>query len=219
MPDNLIIDFDSTFISLESLDEFILNNISNSANSSELRAKIEKITNQGMEGIIDFNFSVNERLKYLSANTDSIKSFTKILKKNITNSFLSNKQFIIENSHKILIISGGFTEMIAPVVKDYNIKKDQIYANEFMFNKNGMIKTISKKTLSYKHSTKAHLVKSLNLKGLTHIIGDGMTDCEVWRKGYADEFYAFTENIMREVVIRCSRQAIGCLDDYIKIIS
>ena len=35
--------------------------------------------------------------------------------------------------------------MIAPVVKDYNIKKDQIYANEFMFNKNGMIKTISKK--------------------------------------------------------------------------
>ena len=28
MPDNLIIDFDSTFISLESLDEFILNNIS-----------------------------------------------------------------------------------------------------------------------------------------------------------------------------------------------
>ena len=219
MPDNLIIDFDSTFISLESLDEFILNNISNSANSSELRAKIEKITNQGMEGIIDFNFSVNERLKYLSANRDSIKSFTKILKKNITNSFLSNKQFIIENSHKILIISGGFTEMIAPVVKDYNIKKDQIYANEFIFNKNGMIETISKETLSYKYITKAHLVKSLSLKGLTHIIGDGMTDCEVWRKGYADEFYAFTENIKREVVVRCSRQVINCLDDYIKIIS
>ena len=80
MPDNLIIDFDSTFISLESLDEFILNNISNSANNSELRAKIERITNQGMEGIIDFNFSVNERLKYLRANRDSIKLFTKILK-------------------------------------------------------------------------------------------------------------------------------------------
>ena len=95
MPDNLIIDFDSTFISLESLDEFILNNISNSANSSELRAKIEKITNQGMEGIIDFNFSVNERLKHLSANRDSIKSFSKILKKNITNSFLSNDATII----------------------------------------------------------------------------------------------------------------------------
>ena len=46
-----------------------------------------------------------------------------------------------------------------------------------------------------------------------------MTDYEVWRKGYADEFYAFTENIRREVVVRCSRQAINCLDDYIKIIS
>ena len=123
MPDNLIIDFDSTFISLESLDEFILNNISNSVSSSELRAKIEKITNQGMEGNIDFNFSVNERLKYLRANRESIKSFTKILKKNITNSFLSNKQFIIKNSNKILIISGGFTELIAPVVEDFQIKK------------------------------------------------------------------------------------------------
>ena len=109
--------------------------------------------------------------------------------------------------------------MIAPVVEDFQIKKDQIYANEFMLNKNGMIKTISKKTLSYKHRTKAHLVRSLNLKGLTHIIGDGMTDCEVWRKGYADEFYAFTENIKREVVVRSSRQVINCLDDYIKIIS
>ena len=219
MPDNLIIDFDSTFISLESLDEFILNNISNSANNSELRAKIERITNQGMEGIINFNFSVNERLKYLRANRDNIKLFTKILKKNITKSFLSNKQFIIKNSNKILIISGGFKELIAPVVKDYKIKKHQIYANEFMLNKNGIIKTISKKTLSYKHSTKAQLVRSLNLKGLTHIIGDGMTDCEVWREGHADEFYAFTENIKREVVVRCSRQAINCLDDYIKIIS
>ena len=219
MPDNLIIDFDSTFISLESLDEFILNNISNSANSSELRAKIEKITNQGMEGIIDFNFSVNERLKYLSANRDNLKYFTKILKKNITKSFLSNKQFIIKNSNKILIISGGFTELIAPVVEDFQIEKDQIYANEFMLNKNGMIKTISKKTLAYKHRTKAHLVRSLNLKGVTHIIGDGMTDCEVWRKGYADEFYAFTENMERKAVVNSSRHAIDCLDDYIKIIS
>ena len=219
MPDNLIIDFDSTFISLESLDEFILNNISNSADNSELRAKIERITNQGMEGIIDFNFSVNERLKYLRANRDSIKLFTKILKKNITKSFLSNKQFIIKNSHKILIISGGFKELIAPVVKDYKIKKDQIYANEFMFNKNGIIKTISKKTLSYKHTTKAQLVRSLNLKGLTHIIGDGMTDCEVWLKGYADKFYAFTENMERKAVVNSSRHVINCLDDYIKIIS
>ena len=88
-----------------------------------------------------------------------------------------------------------------------------------MLNKNGMIKTISKKTLSYEHRTKAHLVRSLNLKGSTHIIGDGMNDCEVWREGYADEFYAFTENIKREVVVKFSRQVINCLDDYIKIIS
>ena len=101
------------------------------------------------------------------------------------------------------------------------ISRQQIYRNlkQLASKTNIDLDKISKKTLSYKHSTKAHLVKSLNLKGLTHIIGDGMTDCEVWRKGYADEFYAFTENIRREVVVRCSRQAINCLDDYIKIIS
>ena len=73
--------------------------------------------------------------------------------------------------------------------------------------------------MTYKHRTKAHLVKSLNLKGVTHIIGDGITDCDVWRKGYADEFYAFTENIERTVVVNSSKNVINCLNDYIKIIS
>ena len=45
MPDNLIFDFDSTFISLESLDEFILHKLLNNDKKSELRAKIEKVTN------------------------------------------------------------------------------------------------------------------------------------------------------------------------------
>ena len=219
MPDNLIIDFDSTFISLESLDEFILHKLLNNDKKSELRAKIEKVTNEGMEGNINFNTSINERLKLLNENKDSLNFFSKTLKKNISRSFLVNKDFIIENSHKILIISGGFTELIAPVVEDFKIKKDQIYANEFIFNKNGIIKTISKETLTYKHRTKAHLVKSLNLKGVTHIIGDGITDCDVWRKGYADEFYAFTENIERTVVVNSSKNVINCLNDYIKIIS
>ena len=219
MPDNLIFDFDSTFISLESLDEFILHKLLNNDKKSELRAKIEKVTNEGMEGNINFNTSINERLKLLNGNKDSLNFFSKILKKNISRSFLVNKDFIIENSHKILIISGGFTELIAPVVEDFKIKKDQIYANKFIFNKNGIIKTISKETLTYKHRTKAHLVKSLNLKGVTHIIGDGITDCDVWRKGYADEFYAFTENIERTVVVNSSKNVINCLNDYIKIIS
>ena len=219
MPDNLIFDFDSTFISLESLDVFILYKLSKNDNKSELRAKIEKVTNDGMEGNLNFNTSINERLKFLKGNKDSLNFFSKTLKKNISRSFLVNKDFIIENSHKILIISGGFTELIAPVVEDFKIKKDQIYANEFIFNKNGIIKTISEETLTYKHRTKAHLVKSLNLKGVTHIIGDGITDCDVWRKGYADEFYAFTENMERTVVVNNSKNIINCLDDYIKIIS
>ena len=54
---------------------------------------------------------------------------------------------------------------------------------------------------------------------VTHIIGDGITDCDVWRKGYADEFYAFTENIERTVVVNSSKNVINCLNDYIKIIS
>ena len=219
MPDNLIFDFDSTFISLESLDEFILYKLSKNDNKSELRAKIEKVTNEGMEGNLNFNTSINERLKFLKGNKDSLNFFSKTLKKNISRSFLINKDFIMENSNKILIISGGFTELIAPVVEDFKIKKDQIYANEFIFNKNGIIKTISEETLTYKHRTKAHLVKSLNLKGVTHIIGDGITDCDVWRKGYADEFYAFTENMERTVVVNSSKHVINCFDDYIKIIS
>ena len=62
MNSKLIIDFDSTFIQDETLDE-IASIVSNSDTDPYLKEKISDITNQAMEGKLDFNSALKTGLK------------------------------------------------------------------------------------------------------------------------------------------------------------
>ena len=56
---NLIIDFDSTIIKTEGLEELASISLQNKTNKEEIIQKIEKITNLGMEGSIGFTESLS----------------------------------------------------------------------------------------------------------------------------------------------------------------
>ena len=56
---NYIIDFDSTFIKVESLDELL--EISEPGNKLKID-EVKKITNEGMEGKISFSESLSRRI-------------------------------------------------------------------------------------------------------------------------------------------------------------
>ena len=64
---NYIIDFDSTFIKVESLDELL--EISEPGNKLKID-KVKNITNEGMEGKISFSESLSRRIKLLEATKD-----------------------------------------------------------------------------------------------------------------------------------------------------
>ncbi len=219
MPKHIIIDFDSTFVSVESLDEFIFFLSNDSSKKSILHQKVKDLTNAGMNGEIDFNTSLYQRLELLDAKLDDVIEFIDILQKNVTKSFESNIDFIKKNSSKIIIVSGGFCEFIAPVVSRFNINEDQVFANRFKYSRLNKIIGIDKTTPFFKSYTKTKLVQSLNLFGEIHVIGDGFTDYEIWSDGAASQFFAFIENVEREKVINISENIIRNIDDYIKIIS
>ena len=44
-------------------------------------------------------------------------------------------------------------------------------------------------------------IKALKLTGEVHVLGDGFTDYEIKQAGFANTFYAFTENVKRARVI------------------
>tara|TARA_X000001036_G_scaffold331508_1_gene310235 strand:- start:1445 stop:2116 length:672 start_codon:yes stop_codon:yes gene_type:complete len=219
MPQHIIIDFDSTFVSVESLDEFIFFLSRDVKKKSSLHKEVKELTDAGMNGEIDFNISLSKRLELIDAGFDDIISFISLLQNNVTKSFVSNINFIKKNSSKIIIISGGFCEFIAPIVSRFNIGEGQIFANRFKYNELNKIIGVDKTTPFFKAYTKTKLVRSLNLHGEIHVIGDGFTDYEIWAHEEASRFFAFIENIKRENVINHSDDIIQNIDEYIKIIS
>ena len=83
----LVIDFDSTIISCETLDE-----ISNLAieDNLEKNNKIKTLTNQAMNGEIDFTESLNQRLEILNINKSIIDKGIELIKTKISHSFICN---------------------------------------------------------------------------------------------------------------------------------
>jgi len=209
-----IIDYDSTFIKVESLDELFM--ISNGPDKNT-KKKFTEITRLGMEGKISFSESLNKRIKLINSNKDDIHKTIKKLDKQISASFKKNISFLRENSENILIISSGFHELIDPIVLKYGIKKENIYANRFLYENEKIIGYDKNNPLSKSHG-KVKIIKELNLKGVIHVIGDGYTDYEIKKEGLANYFYLFTENIKRESVAKSADYLLKSLDQFINIV-
>ena len=211
---HFIIDYDSTFIKVESLDE--LSKISN-GDDETINNKISEITNLGMEGKISFSDSLRKRIELIECNKEDIVKTVKILEKKVSDSFKNNVSFLKNNAENILIISSGFHELIEPIVIQYGIKKENIFANKFLYYYNKVIGYDKKNPLS-KSQGKVNILKELKLKGEVHVIGDGYTDYEIKKEGLANYFYLFIENIKRESVVKSADYLLKSLDQFIKII-
>ena len=209
-----IIDYDSTFIKVESLDE--LSKISN-GDDEIINNKISEITNLGMEGKISFSDSLRKRIELIECNKEDIVKTVEILEKKVSDSFKNNISFLKNNAENILIVSSGFHELIEPIVIQYGIKKENIFANKFLYDNNKVI-GYDKKNPLCKSQGKVNILKELKLKGEVHVIGDGYTDYEIKKEGLANYFYLFIENIKRESVVKSADYLLKSLDQFIKII-
>ena len=194
---NLLIDFDSTFIILESLEIISLLSLKDDKNTI---SKIAKITDDAMNGEISFSKALNKRIKLLNANRAHLNQTIKILKNNISKSFIENIDFIKKNSSNIFIISGGFKELISPVVKKFDLKYENIYANNFLFDSKDNIIGIDPSNPLSKDQGKVTVAN--NISGENIIIGDGYTDYQIKKAGLAHHFIAYTESVSRPNVIK-----------------
>ena len=219
LPDHIIIDFDSTFITSESLDELAINKFGNHPNGKKLLSKIQSLTNAGMNGDISFEESLEKRMRLLKINQNDIELLIKKLSQSITPSFKKNKLFFAENYERILVISGGFKEFIVPIVDKLGIIESNVFANEFLYNLSGDIIGIDQKNVMSKNQGKVKQVELLKLNGEIHVIGDGYTDYEIKLAGAATHFFAFKENIERKNVCELSDYILSRFDDYLLFIN
>ena len=218
IPDYIIIDFDSTFITEESLDELAKYKLRDQPDSQTMLNKIKSLTNAGMNGDIPFKQSLDERMEVLNLNRSDINSVSKILSECVTPSFTKNKSFFIENNNKIIILSGGFKELIIPIVDDFGILRSNVFANDFIYNSSEQITGINQDNIMSKNGGKVKQSKLLSIHGTVHVIGDGYTDYEIKLDGPATHFFAFTENVERKNICELADLTLSNFDDYINIL-
>ncbi len=212
-----IIDFDSTFITSESLEEYAAIILNKRKDKNEILEKIKKITKEGMEGKISFESSLSLRMKLLSGTKKDVKETIKRLSKQVSISIKRNKRFFKKFNNQIYVISGGFREFILPIVSEYGIEPNHILANSFVFDTKGNVIGYDKKNPLAKKNGKVNAVRSLQLIGDIYVIGDGYTDYQILEMGAAKHFVAFTENIKREIVIQKAETAVGSFDEFLYI--
>lgn len=197
---NLIIDFDSTFTNLEALDLLTEIVLQEDTRKEEVLARIQEITTLGMEGRIEFRESLQMRLDLLNIHRRDIALLAEELKKRVSDSFIRNRTHLLALKENVYIVSNGFHSFICPVVADYGLLPEHVYANEFEYNAEGYVTGFNKHNPLSQSGGKSKVIQSLDLKGETYVIGDGANDLEIRLAGFANKFYLFTENVERENV-------------------
>jgi D-3-phosphoglycerate dehydrogenase / 2-oxoglutarate reductase len=210
-----IIDFDSTFAQLESLEELIEISLKGNRKKDAIMKSIREITNAAMEGKLSFTESLEKRVALMSSNKKDIEALVKLLKKNVTPSFARNKRFLKEYAKDVYILSGAFKEFILPVIRPFGIPEKNVFANTFTYDKRGKITGFDKSNLLSKAGGKVAQLRKLNLDGEVFAIGDGYTDYELKKSGLAAKFFAFTENVSRQAVIDKADHITPTFDEFL----
>ena len=201
----IIFDFDSSLISCESLEK--LQEKHYTAENGMLE-KVSSLTNQGMSGEIPFSESLRSRLELLPPHKEEVLSFAKEAINYLTEEIADCiKSLQKEHQCEIWIISGGLQEILQVVGEELGISADRIHGVQLLWNEDGTYQGIDP-------NDPFSISKYLGAKTLSPLwsgpkimIGDGMTDYELYAKNLTDHFIAFTEHIARPALL-----AKNCLE-------
>ncbi|MGK7389470.1 MAG: phosphoglycerate dehydrogenase [Candidatus Cyclobacteriaceae bacterium M2_1C_046] len=212
---NFIIDFDSTFTQVEAMDVLAEISLADHPEREERKKAIHNITEKGMSGEMDFRDSLNKRVDLLNAHKNDLEELIERLKDKVSKSFARNREFFKTYSDNIYIISNGFKEFITPIVTEYGVKAENVYANSFRFDNEGNIIGYDPRNLLSQNNGKVAQLQHLDLEGDVYVIGDGYTDYEIKKAGLANKFFAFTENVEREIIKEKADHVTPSLDEFL----
>ena len=156
-----IIDFDSTFVTIETLEELASYALRNKSDKEKILAEMKAITAAGMRGDIPFSQSLTKRLQLFKTNKKEVELFAQNLQKYITPSVVRNKNFFTKYKDSIYIISGGFYDYMTIVTDKFGLSRDHIIANHFIYDAEGNISDADQRIALTKEGGKVQSIKNL----------------------------------------------------------
>ncbi|MDE1886503.1 MAG: phosphoglycerate dehydrogenase [Gammaproteobacteria bacterium] len=196
-----ILDFDSTLIRVEMMDVMAEVAIPDPAARADVRQRIQELTDAAMAGRLDYRESLQQRLALLHFPRSRMPEVIARLQTLVTPSFLRNHAFLAAHADRVHVLTGGFRQMVEPVIRDLGLRADRLHANTLSFDAADVSDGCDWDNPLSREGGKIEVVQKLKLDGRVIVVGDGWSDYKIHAAGAAARFYAFTENIARPEVI------------------
>jgi len=213
---NIIIDFDSTFVSEEGLENLARISLKDDPAKDAIINEIQTITDLGMAGRITFTESLKKRIALLKASQSHVEELAEYFKAKVSPSIRKSKDLIRQNARRIYIFTGGFREFIMPALEPFNIPEPNIFANTFKYDGSGNIIGFDEANPLAKPQGKVAVLAALKLGPDTVVVGDGYTDYEMKAAGLARKFIVYTENACRINVAKVADEIAPSFDIILK---
>lgn len=194
----VIFDFDSTLVDCETLDLMLVENVS----TSDARAQIRRLTDEGMEGRSSFSASLAGRLRIAAPSYAQVAAFGRRAVERTTPGMADLINRMRRSGVRVRIVSGGLFEVIEPVARALGISADHVHAVRLLWTADGAFAGVDP------HDpfsvSKSQGIREIARQWSRPIVavGDGMTDLQLQRDGIADAFVAYTEHVRREAIAR-----------------
>jgi D-3-phosphoglycerate dehydrogenase len=215
---NLIFDFDSTLVSVESLDELARIALRGKPDRDVREAEIRNITNLGMEGKLPFAESLSRRMALFTASEGNVHELVEFLRNSLSPSVARNVRFFQAHRDRIYIVSSGFREYIAPIAEMLGLPAGHVAANSLRYDGAGLVSGPDSENPLMRVRGKSRAVASFGLEGGVAMIGDGYTDYEVREDGAAQAFIAFTENVARPPVLEKADYLVANIEELLYLL-
>ncbi len=201
MPAHLILDFDSTIVTRESLDELAVIALEGRSDRDEVLARIRSITDAGMDGSLPIDQSLSQRLALLRFDRPMVARLIAHLHLAVSPSLRLHADELHRNAERVWVVTSGFHEWIDPVVEALGIPRSHVCATRLLWSDDGLSLGLDPSSALASPRSKPRAVRALGLVGRVIAVGDGITDWEIRDAGAADEFIAFTETVARAPVV------------------
>ena len=194
----LVFDFDSTLVPCESLEVLLARD---GALGAAEQAEIEAITNAGMEGRLDFETSLRQRLAIAQPTRAATETLAEALAADLTTGVEPLVEDLRGAGHEVWIVSGGFREILLATGRRLGLEPAHVQGVQPLWAADG----------AFADFDPSNGFLSSKVEGLRRLgqlppsprvgVGDGATDLALREAGLVDVFVAYTEHARREGVV------------------
>lgn len=209
----LLIDFDSTLVGFETLEALAEAALDGHPDAEGRRTDISRLTDEAMEGRLDFHEALTRRLALVEAGREHVQAVADRAVEALSPSVARNLEALRRHAAQVYIVSAGFKEVIAPVAEAMGLDPSHILANDLIFDEAGRVAGVNTDNPLAYEDGKLAAVQALGLEGPVVMIGDGWGDWRVREAGLADRFWAFTEIVTRARVVERADGVAATLDE------